>query len=71
MGLELEGYTLSETLIDQWKAKDLEEYDFYYKNYYVEATNSWSELPEWMLDGDAGNGPFDLSLNPSLEWHDE
>lgn len=75
MGLDVEGYTLSDEDIRKWKAAtDLEpgeSYDEWYEWAYDPATNTWIDLPGWALDGNSATGPFDIDLNASLDWHDE
>ncbi len=60
------GYTLT----DDQEAAWMDAYPAEYAEYidaglYDEDSNLLLDIPEWMNDGDATNGPFDFSLNPS------
>ena len=67
-GLPIEGgVTLTPEQMAAWASGEhAEEYEDYIEMGLLDPeTGILIDIPEWMVDGDPNNGPFDFLLNPS------
>ena len=64
--IDVEGVTLTQKQMDQWLATYPEEYEEYKDaGLFDPSTGVLLELPEWMTNSNAYDGPFDFGLHPS------
>lgn len=66
MNVDGGGYILTPDQAAAWEAAYPDEYKEYVEaGLYDPTTGELFDIPEWMNDGNAGNGPFDFALAPS------
>ena len=64
--MDVWAYTLTEEQIAEWQNAYPDEYKQYVEDgLFDPETGELYEVPDWMIDGNPHNGPFDFALAPS------